>query len=149
MAQRRMSRKSFRKSKGRKTRSMRKRTMGGADGEEYDYETGLGEKLEELQAFNDSQDPNKTINLTEVVKKGVERCGGDKDCQNYKYNTYLAIYNLLLDLPEGRKANVTAELDGEKVDFGKILEILGKKTYKHRDKKGGRKSRRKRKSRRR
>ena len=31
MAQRRMSRKSFRRSKGRKTRSMRKRTMGGED----------------------------------------------------------------------------------------------------------------------
>ena len=147
MAQRRMSRKSFRKSKGRKTRSMRKRTMGGAGGVEFGLEV-LAKKRDELQAFKNSKDETATINLTEVVK-GVKACGGDKDCQNYKYNTYTDIYNELLNLPEERKANVTAGSFAGRLNYGEILKILSTKIYNHRDKKGGRKSRRKRKSRRR
>lgn len=150
MAQRRMSRKSFRKSRGRKTRSMRKRTMGGADGVEFDWETGLGEKLKELQVFKNSQDPNATISLTEVVNTGVETCNRVKECQNYKYKTYTEIEGILNDpLLRERRKYITAEVDNAQVGWGEIMRVLGNKITKHKYKRGGRKSRRKRKSRRR
>ena len=148
-----MSRKSFRKSKGRKTRSMRKRTMGGADGEEF----GLGvldEKLEELQALEVS-DSSATIDLTEVVGKDVESCLWSINCQKYKWKKYVAIHNSLLKIEEDivKKAKVTAKLDGEKIKYDEIKNQIRDKINKHKEKGGifggGRKSRRKRKSRRR
>jgi hypothetical protein len=45
-----MSRKSFRKSKGRKTRSIRKRTMGGAGGAEFGLEV-LAKKRDEKNSL--------------------------------------------------------------------------------------------------
>ena len=62
MAQRRMSRKSFRKSRGRKTRSMRRHTMGGASGDEA-VEPSADVDIQETV----DEEPSADVDIQETV----------------------------------------------------------------------------------
>ena len=85
-----MSRKSFRKSKGRKTRSMRKRTMGGGvsvqelvQKAEREYNLGNNEAVKKLLA------PLKN----EGMFSGITRCpSNQKQCEDRKAKSYAEAY---------------------------------------------------------
>jgi len=102
MAQRRISRKSFRKSKGRKTRSMRKRTIGGAAGDE-ELETDVNKLIDTLkgETYKTGRQQLDFIDLIKTLtNRGRTRCKSfmveDAKCEKKKAEYYFAAAFALL-----------------------------------------------------
>jgi len=120
MAQRRMSRKSFRKSRGRKTRSMRKRTMGGEE------KKTVQAKYSEITSEFNSKKKKMPLKRLDIFLTSSKSCPsiffeGRNECEKVKLKYYSAVKYLLEQKPDATETDIRKTL----------LHVLNEKIEKH------------------